>query len=113
MAGEVRSLYRVVESGVPTERDFLSDAERGLRAADWEEPHHRQGLSTWDTLKKAHDLARFLKKRRGLPALYIAAIDVDEGGPLRVERSGPSEGHYTLYGRPADILARARIVRTV
>lgn len=113
MGPDLRTFYRLVEHEDLTDDDFRSDAERGLPAAVWEEPHHRAGMSTWDSLKQARDLGRYLMKRRKLAALYLVAIEVEEGSPLRVERSGPSPGHYTLYGRPAEIRARTRVVRPV
>jgi hypothetical protein len=106
-------VYRVLDHDQLEQRDFRSDQERGQPAAPWETPRHRQGMSVWEGQRRARDLAKWLKRKRrqGQARLYVVAIAVEP--PLVIERSGPSPGHYTLWGPPAAILVRARVVEAV
>jgi hypothetical protein len=106
-------VYRVLDHEQLEEQDFRSDQERGAPAAPWETPRHREGMSVWDTQRRARDPAKWLKRKRmgGRRRLYGGATAV--APPLVVERSGPSPGHHTLWGPPAAIFTRARVVEAV
>jgi hypothetical protein len=59
------------------------------------------GISCYATEAQARRNARRFQTH----GTYIAAIMVEDGAPIRVEKTLGS-GHYTLWGFPADLLAR-------
>jgi hypothetical protein len=108
--GPTLLLYRVVDHDPPQREDFLSDAERGVPAAPHETARHQLGMSVFARLGRARDLARWRIRKGYATRVAIAAETVDEGGPLQAEPSPPPEGHWTLWGDPDAILARATTV---
>lgn len=92
-------LWRTVRTDPPTEADFLSHKARGLPRRGATEDQW-DGVSTFDTRAVAADLAR--KFGHGE---YLARLELDPAGPIRWARTR-GEGHYTLWGTPAELLAR-------
>jgi hypothetical protein len=92
------TLYRTVRANPPTEADFLSHKARGLprrggAVEQWE------GVSTFDNPTIAADMAR--RFNRGM---YLARLNLDSSGPIRWAKTR-GEGHYTIWGTPAELLA--------
>ena len=44
---------------------------------------------------------------------HIAMLEIPEGGPIRLQRTGREEGHHTLWAEPVDLLARVVSVVSV
>jgi hypothetical protein len=98
-----RIFYRVVKADPPTAEDFTSNEALGkpFRHPDASRRRLWGGLSCWATEAGARRNAR----RYRAQGAYVARIDLEDGSPIRVERTlGP--GHYTLWGEPSDFLAR-------
>jgi len=100
---EARVCYRIVTADPPTLADFTSNEARGVppRRRDPETLRLWGGISVFETEQQAR-LQATLFPRLGQ---HIAALRVPEGGAIRVERTTRTEGHYTLWGEPADLLA--------
>jgi hypothetical protein len=61
------------------------------------------GISVYQT----EDQARATAIWRPSLGRYIAAIEIEDGAPVRWEPTGAAEsGHHTLWGTPTDLLAR-------
>jgi hypothetical protein len=100
------TFFRVVQSDPPTLADFNSDEARGLsKPVPAELARMWDGLSVMDSEERARRLAR----RFGL-GNFIAAVRVEEGGPIRYERTLHRRGHHTLWGDPAAMLERVQSV---
>lgn len=83
--------------------DFTSNQALGrpLRRDTAESRRLWSGLSVFDTEVGARAMAtRF-------PSLgsFIAVLRIRPGATLRLERTTATQGHYTLWGDPADLLA--------
>jgi hypothetical protein len=96
--------YRVVRSRPPTLDDFTSNQAKGIPMArpDPEVSLLWDGISVYATENQAG------KRATALPRLgaYVAELTIFEGDPITIRRSGNSQGHHTLWGAPADLLAR-------
>ncbi|MBA3331679.1 MAG: hypothetical protein H0T39_12585 [Actinobacteria bacterium] len=105
-----RILYRIVKTNPPTLEDFTSNAARG-QPFTHPDPSRRRlwsGLSFHGTEAQARRNAR----RYRTHGSYIAAVEVEDGAPIRVERTlGP--GHYTVWGEPSALLGRCVGVASV
>lgn len=92
-------LWRTVRANPPTEADFLSLKALGRLQRDapielWE------GVSTFHSLT----LAAAMPRKFGHGA-FLARLALVPDGPIRwVKTRG--EGHYTISGPPAEMLAR-------
>ena len=95
-------LHRIVKAAQPNEDDFLSQKAKGLRLRDDQYESIWDGISVWETIDQARETAAGSRYRLGS---YVAVLDVPETGPVRWQRTTKSEGHYTLWGQPADLLA--------
>ena len=97
--------YRIVKSAPPTLRDFTSKMELGLVGPHPDDytAYLESGISTYRTLAQAR------RKARAFPSLgaFVVAIAIEDGAPIRWERTTRSAGHHTLWGEPAEIAARA------
>ena len=107
-----RTFYRIVRAAAVEDldlTDFTSDAAKGIPLpADPVRARLHDGISVFNTetqaRRKAHDFP-FL-------GTHIAAITLEDGAPVRVERTlKGSPGHHTLWGDPAEI--RRRVVSVV
>lgn len=99
-----RVFYRRVKANPPTLTDFQSHQELGTtfrRPLDPEAFRLSFGLSVSD------DAARLRSKAAVFPELgdFIAILRVDDGGPVRWEKTTKRPDHYTLWGTSADIRA--------
>lgn len=104
-----RFLYRVVRTNPPTIQDFLSNLELGR-----ETPVDPEMAELWDGLSVQSTLAQARRRSRISPMLgrFIAAVRVPTDGSIRFERTR-GEGHHTLWGDAADLLARVVSVEHV
>jgi hypothetical protein len=94
------TLFRIVKSDPPTERDFMSNRALGLDPPDETRATFRvhQGVSLWRKLAQAR------RKARTYPGLggFIAEVRID---PERVTIEKTfGRGHFTGWGDPADLL---------
>lgn len=104
--GQPPPLWRTVRTNPPTEEDFLSfkalgRPRRGAPIEQWE------GVSTFDNPAIAADMARRYEQGD-----FLARLDLDPTGPIRWARTR-GEGHYTLWGTPAELLARVAEIVTL
>ncbi|MGH2600205.1 MAG: hypothetical protein ACRDJ9_12570 [Dehalococcoidia bacterium] len=97
------TFYREVRRNPPTERDFLSYKSLGRRLpVDTPEMRRSwEGVSVRSTLAAARDLAH------GAPRIgaFIAVMEIEDDGPVRVEKTGANPTHYDLHGEAGDLLA--------
>ena len=103
----LRMLYRIARTSPPTLDDFRSDAARGEPAPlDPEQARLYDGISTFNTAQQAW------RKAQAYPVLgrYLAAIILPDDGPVRIERTLGSRGHYTVWADPAYLLAQVASV---
>lgn len=107
-----RIFYRIVHRSTPSGLavdDFLSDAARGFAPPlDPVRARLHDGISVFNTEQQARN------KAHDFPFLgsHIAAIQVEDDGPVRVERTlRGSPGHHTLWGDPEHI--RSHVVSVV
>lgn len=109
-APQVRVFYRIVKSNPPTLLDFTSPEAEG-KPFTHPDPSRRRlwsGLSCHATEAQARRNAR----RYRTHGRFIAAVRVEENGPIRIERTlGP--GHYTLWGDPSHFMQRVISVTSV
>jgi len=103
-------LYRVVDHDPPVEDDFLSDRQRGLQPAPHLPLEIWDGMSVFDTPAAARGLARWRLRKGYVARTFIAAVIVQAEGPLRAQPSPPPRGHWTLWGEPEQVRARATII---
>jgi hypothetical protein len=109
-APTTRTLVRVVHSNPPMLADFTSPAASGEEFVHPDPSRRRlwDGLSFHATEAQARRNARRFRSHGD----YLAIVRVEDGAPIRVERTlGP--GHYTVWGDPAEILARVVAVLPV
>jgi len=95
--------FRVVQSNPPSVADVTSPEASGEPFVHPDPSRRRlwDGLSCYATEAQARRNARRFRSH----GAFIAIIRIEEGAPIRVERTlGP--GHYTMWGNPAEILAR-------
>ena len=82
----------------------MSDGAKGRPApADPTRAALHDGISVFSTERQARH------KALDYPFLgaYIALLEIEEGAPIRVERTlRGSPGHHTLWGDPAELVAR-------
>jgi hypothetical protein len=97
-------LYRAVKTDRPTRDDFLSNQARGRQPInlDPEVLRTHDGISMFTPLEIARK--RALRYRRIGPFLAELVIP-DNSSSIRVERTFASEGHYTVWGNPDELLA--------
>jgi hypothetical protein len=105
----VATLYRIVKSDPPTERDFLSFKALGRPLLRGTPSQRRswEGVSVTSTL----EAARALAARAPSLGRFIAVLELDEDGPIRFAPIGRAPEHYDLWGEPEEILAT--VVRVV
>jgi hypothetical protein len=107
----VPTFYRVVKTNPPTERDFLSHLALGRRIRNPTPEILRDAAGVSVTLTT--DGARSLMADFPQMGSFIAALEIEDGGPIRYEQTGRYPEHYTLWGSPGDLLARVRTVMAV
>ena len=101
--------YRVVRSDPPTLDDFMSNEAKGIPMA---RPDPEVAL-LWDGVSVNATATQARNRATKMPWLgsYIAELGIAEGDPITVRRTGTSQGHHTLWGDPAELLAR--VIRVV
>ena len=102
LEGATVVLYRVVWTNPPTVEDMKSHEELGipLRNDNQETIRLSKGISLFDSVEQAR------KQARGKPWLgnaFLAELAVPIG-QFRFEQTGKRKSHYTLWGKPHDIL---------
>lgn len=97
-----RLFYRIVRTYPPSLVDFTSNAALGKRV-----PTEPELAALWDGLSVQSTLAQARRRRRASPMLgdYIAVLRVPTDGSVRNERTLSADGHHTLWGDPAVLLA--------
>ena len=101
--------YRVVHSNPPTLIDFTSQKAKGVPMA---RPDPEIAL-LWDGVSVNATETQARTRAQTLPYLgtHVAELAIAEGDPITVRRTGSSRGHHTLWGDPAELLARvSRVV---
>lgn len=100
-----RSLFRIVRTNPPTLNDFVSNLAQGR-------PYPNRNPETtylWDGLSAYDRDSRARRKAKGMPWLgigFIAEVRIADNDPgVRFERTTKSDGHYTIWGDPAAIMA--------
>jgi hypothetical protein len=105
-----RIFFRVVHGNPPSLADVTSPAGLG-KPYTHPDPSLRRlwiGISCYATETQARRNAQRFRTH----GAYIAAIRIEDGAPVRIEKTlGP--GHYTLWGFPADLLERVIAVISV
>lgn len=89
-----RTLYRIVTSDPPTERDFWSHKRRGLRYHPNRE-HLASGISAFDQEQEARRTAR----RFPATGTLIAELHIPDWAGVTIART-VSRHHYTVWGDP-------------
>lgn len=104
MADDFRILYRIVEHNPPTQDDMRSYQELGipLRVNTSEASRRASGISLFDTLQRARELAAGPPWRG---AGFIVELKIPADAPVMIERTGRQRGHHTLWGAPDAILS--------
>lgn len=89
-------VYRIVEHNPPENSDYLTYEEKGM-IVEVDDPnvmHMSQGLSVIGSLASAR------KRARGLPwrgTGFIAAYNLPDDETFKLEQTGKSSSHYTLW----------------
>lgn len=100
MRGDGRILLRLVSAAVTTEDDWRSHYERGEapRKSEISSALDHMGLSLWDRPEPLMALSN------QYPQLgkFLAEVRIDGELGVWFAETGP-EGHYTVWGRPADL----------
>jgi len=92
--GRTRTLYRIVKSDPPTERDFWSHSRSGLRYHPSKE-HVANGVSTFDREQEARRTARRFPNTGTL----IAELRIPRRADVTVAQT-MGRHHYTVWGDP-------------
>jgi hypothetical protein len=93
----------------PTAWDFMSGAARGF-APPKNDPDTLllwAGVSVYDQRL----YARYRAVERPRLGRFIAEIHIPGDAPVRIERTGRSHGHYTVWGEPEILLGYVTDVR--
>lgn len=93
-------LWRTVRSDPPTEDDFLSMEALGRPRRKNTPPELWSGVSTFADPTIAAAIAR-----RFGHGDFLARLALDAADPIRWEKT-PGEGHFTIWGTPAEMLTR-------
>ena len=78
--------------------------------APHETDEQHRGLSVWERPAKAREFAKWQLRKRLVARAYVAAVQIEAGGPFRAEPSPPPSGHWTLWGDPDALAAASWIV---
>ena len=95
--------FRIAKSDPPTVADFLSNAARGRRIpADLPADLHRlwDGLSMYSSV----DVAVRTALRAPYLGRFVATLDLDHAVSARWEQTTPNPWHYTVWGKPEELL---------
>lgn len=98
-----QAFFRLVKMGVAVRDDLLSYVELGLPLLDDSAETRRlaEGISVNATLTQARNRARAIPSLRDLH--FVAELSIPDDAPIKIERTGRTRGHYTLWGDP-DVL---------
>lgn len=101
--GNGRPLYRLVHAAVTTEEDWRSHYERGEppRKAEIANAMDHFALSMWDR-EHIHVLERLSNRFPERLGTSVAEVELNGDLGIWYAETGP-EGHYTVWGRPADL----------
>jgi hypothetical protein len=98
----LRTFFRIVSANPPGVNDFCSNQELGLPLLDPDPVKQEmwRGVSVFATLSQARN------KARNYPGLgrYIAILEIDDAGPIRVARTGLGRGHHTVWADTESLL---------
>ncbi len=109
-ARESRTFYRTVKHILPIREDFLSDKDIGKTI-----PRRLEFVRLWEGLSVFETLDQARQKAIAFPAqgAFIAALAIPNAGRITYERTGRTEGHYTLWGDADDLLKCVTSVQPV
>jgi len=96
--------YRIVRGNPPRVSDFLSNTAKGRRP--WND--HPETLRLWSGVSVYDDEAVARARARGIPGIghYMAAVRIEDGGPISYEKTTVDPHHYTLWGDARELQAR-------
>lgn len=101
--------YRLLRDAAAPPDEFSSNRDLGKRQRSAENALIFRGISVWQQIEQAESLARHLNHLapRRRPFRYIAAVETDpvHGHACAQTRS---EGHWTIWGEPAEFSGRVR-----
>ena len=105
-----RSFYRLARFATPALEDFTPAALKG-----GPRPSDPARLAVWDGLSVFSTLAQARRKHRVSPILgsYVAVLRVPTDGSVRFERTLGGDGHHTIWGTPASMMAMVVSVESV
>jgi hypothetical protein len=104
-----RRFFRIVQTNPPTAWDFTSGAGRGFAPPNDDPDTLRlwEGVSVYDQRR----YARYRANERPRLGRFIAELRVPMDAPIRIERTGRSHGHYTVWGDAESLLGYVVDVR--
>ncbi len=107
---ESRTFYRTIHHMPPVREDFLSDRDVGKTI-----PRRPAFVRLWEGLSvfEALDQARQKAMEFPMQGAFIAALAIPSDGRITYERTGKTEGHYTLWGNADDLLKCVTSVQPV
>jgi hypothetical protein len=97
-------LYRAVKTEQPTRDDFLSSQAKGRPPInnDPDVLRTHDGISMFTPLEIARERARRFRRI----GRFLAEMMIPDNSPsIRYQRTFASEGHYTVWGDPDELLA--------
>ena len=99
--GDGRLLYRLVHARLTGEEDWQSHYEQRKkpRQAEIVNAMDHMGVSVWESIDHLRSLHRAFGDRIGS---FMVGVELRGDLGLWYAETGP-EGHYTIWGRPADL----------
>jgi hypothetical protein len=100
-------LYRLTDSRLTSEEDWRSHYEQGTRPRHAEIPNamDHMGLSVWESQDHLRALHAQFGDKIGT---FIVGVEINGDLGIWLAETGP-EGHYTIWGRPADLQRSAHL----
>lgn len=98
-----RTFFRIIRGREPSLDDFKSHRALGLPLLEPAfEREWSEGISVYDA--EAYAIRRAIKTRHRLGA-FVVPLNVPEDGTVEYRQTGTNRRHYTIYGRPEDLIA--------
>lgn len=107
-----RQYFRIIPRDQAIRTDFVSNAELGRRPARELTPEDER---LWDGLSMFDSLENALKHRRRHRNLgrYVAEVNLTSADLFRAERTGRSQGHWTVWADSHILLERVTAIIAV
>ena len=105
--GDGRHLFCLMHASTTVEEDWRSHYEKKKkpRHAEIVNAMDHMGLSMWDAIEPLGELSRQFPKQLGT---FVVRVELDGALGIWFAETGP-EGHYTVWGRPADLQRSASL----